>query len=335
MFKKGFISVLSSQPLLNVGSKFFANSVPVFMLHRFNVPGVGMKYTDSLHSIESLEFALSWLRKNKYSLVSVDDVANAIANGITLPKRSVAFTLDDGFWDQFEASAELFARYDCPATYYIATGFIEKNIWFWDSKAEYLFSKGSESRVATLDEHSTLFNKGDSPQLKLSKFIRWLKTLSYQDIERELKSLATFFNIELPTHAPSEYAPADWATIIAAQKNGLKIGAHTHAHPILSNESSSTATREMAMSRDIILKKVGACSDVFCYPVGRHQDFTLREERIAQQQGYIGAVSAIPGCSDLRKSDELFRIPRFGFPSNMEDFIQYASWIEPLKASLR
>lgn len=306
------------------------------MLHRFKLEGAGTKYGADLHDVNLLESALQWLKKKGYAFISVDDIAQAMQNGKPLPQKSVAFTLDDGYWDQFESSVELFAQYDCPATYYIATGFVEKEVWFWDSKVEYLFAHADAKKIEHIHTYYPVLKmEGACVQQKISKFIASLKFLNYEAIEVSLAQLAQQLEVEIPQQAPQEFAPADWSTIKAAKQKGMVIGAHTHRHPLLSRETEDSVVSEITQSHDIIQSKVGECSKVFCYPVGRAQDFGAREEAIVKRLGYSGAVSAIARCCDVRKQDELYRIPRFGFPGTKEDFIQYATWIEPFKNSIR
>ncbi len=67
------------------------------------------------------ETQLTTLLAKNYTVVSLDQVAAALAGRATLPSKPVAITFDDGFADQLQA-ADLLAKYRLPATFYIITG---------------------------------------------------------------------------------------------------------------------------------------------------------------------------------------------------------------------
>jgi peptidoglycan/xylan/chitin deacetylase (PgdA/CDA1 family) len=113
------------------------------------------------------------------------------------------------------------------------------------------------------------------------------------------------------------------------------VGAHTYSHPVLSREDDETSKNEIERSKLDVTKQLQNPSKVFCYPVGRHQDFSKREIDYVNSMGYIAGISSEPGAMDMRAEESLFSMPRFSYPSTKEDFIQYATWIESFKNQLR
>jgi peptidoglycan/xylan/chitin deacetylase (PgdA/CDA1 family) len=86
-----------------------------------------------------------------------------------------------------------------------------------------------------------------------------------------------------------------WEEVRALSTESLiTIGSHTITHPFLSRMSNSDVQREIVDSKRIIEDKIGAVIQYFCYPSG---DFTLREQKHAQQAGYKAAVSVAPGVN--------------------------------------
>jgi peptidoglycan/xylan/chitin deacetylase (PgdA/CDA1 family) len=72
-----------------------------------------------------LEKRLSYLRRHGYELVGLEELFRRLAGEGAPLRRVVAFTIDDGYLEHATIAASLFARYDCPVTTFVATGFVD------------------------------------------------------------------------------------------------------------------------------------------------------------------------------------------------------------------
>jgi peptidoglycan/xylan/chitin deacetylase (PgdA/CDA1 family) len=90
-----------------------------------------------------------------------------------------------------------------------------------------------------------------------------------------------------------------------AREPGISIGSHTVTHPFLSRIDQSSAASEIAGSREIIARQLGAPADFFCYPSG---DLTRREMQLVAAAGYRAAVSVAPGVN--RSGADLYALRR-------------------------
>jgi peptidoglycan/xylan/chitin deacetylase (PgdA/CDA1 family) len=308
MIKKLIVNSLASGPLVALGGKVFRQYVPIFMLHRFKCDEIGING----HKEGSLIFALEFLRKHKFNFLSIDDIVKSMVDNEPLPERSIAFSLDDGYWDQVEVAGHTFASYDCPATYFVVTGFVNGDLWLWDSKIHYLIESLSAKQSVKLEEMFPHLNiSGGNSYSIASKIVVELSVLTKIEIDSTIASLKDM------------------------ERMGLKIGAHTYSHPLLSRESELVAKQEMLRSKQDLALHIDRPSEVFCYPTGRDQDFGNREIKFAQELGFTGAVSAIPGLVDTLHDESHYALPRYGFPDNREGFIQYATWIESFNSLVR
>jgi peptidoglycan/xylan/chitin deacetylase (PgdA/CDA1 family) len=319
-------------PLTKLGGNLYRDNVPVFMLHRMACRDLGVNG----HAPELIRESLSFLRKKKFNFVTIDDVANAITSGKSLPQNSVAFTLDDGYFDQIDIATDIFAEFDCPATYYVSTGFIAGDLWYWNDKIEYLVEHCPRERIATLISLYPHLNLNGKTRQQITDVITedaTLKTLS--EMERKASEVATEIGIDLPLSAPEKYKPATWSKLKEIEKRGMVIGAHTYSHCILSRETDERSKFEIERSCSDLSVHLESPSQVFCYPVGRTQDFGVREVNYVKELGCTSATSSLPGAVDVKDRASLFAIPRFSFPDTREDFFQYATWIESFKTQLR
>jgi peptidoglycan/xylan/chitin deacetylase (PgdA/CDA1 family) len=332
MIKKLIVNSLASGPLVALGGKVFRQYVPIFMLHRFKCDEIGING----HKEGSLIFALEFLRKHKFNFLSIDDIVKSMVDNEPLPERSIAFSLDDGYWDQVEVAGHTFASYDCPATYFVVTGFVNGDLWLWDSKIHYLIESLSAKQSVKLEEMFPHLNiSGGNSYSIASKIVVELSVLTKIEIDSTIASLAKELEVEIPDNAPDKYRATTWQRLKDMERMGLKIGAHTYSHPLLSRESELVAKQEMLRSKQDLALHIDRPSEVFCYPTGRDQDFGNREIKFAQELGFTGAVSAIPGLVDTLHDESHYALPRYGFPDNREGFIQYATWIESFNSLVR
>ena len=319
-------------PLVTIGNKLYGHKTPIFMLHRMASSTFGVKG----HDPALLRFSLEFLRKHKFNLVTIDDIAHSVKTKKPLPAKSVAFTIDDGYFDQVAIATNIFAEFDCPATFYVATGFVQGDLWYWSDKIQFIVEN---SNAQQLEQLCILFpnltSVSKSKESLTSQINEALKLCSLVEINRLITAAADMTGIELPSLAAEKYRAASWADLRKIEKRGMMVGAHTYSHPVLSREDDETSKNEIERSTLDVRKQLQTPSKVFCYPVGRQQDFTQREVDCVKSMGYIAGVSSEPGAMDMRAEGSLFSIPRFSYPDTKDDFIQYATWIESFKNQLR
>src|ERR1700687_2210294 len=105
----------------------------VFMLHRFR----DKERRVGGHAPDSVRSGLEYLRREHYELLPLDEIFRRLAGDGTGLARAIAFTMDDGYLDQAEIGASLFAEFDCPVTTFVSTGFLDRQVWLWWDRVEY------------------------------------------------------------------------------------------------------------------------------------------------------------------------------------------------------
>ncbi len=108
----------------------------IFMLHRFPVPELGVEG----HDLAALRRNLAYLRKERYDLISLEEMFRRFREGVPL-KKAIAFTIDDGYFDNAHIGGPVFAEFDCPVTTFVTTGFLDGKIWFWWDKLTTIFER--------------------------------------------------------------------------------------------------------------------------------------------------------------------------------------------------
>ena len=320
MLYQAAINLLTSRPVCKLMQPLRKSVVPVFLLHRFADESRGIKG----HSQAQLEAALTYLKRNDYTVVSVRQLVEALVS------------LDDGFYDQAKTALPVFESYQAPVTLFLATDMQDQRYWSWDYKLEYVFKHTSYQSLeldlgggATPETFANSEDKRD-----LVRALRNLnKRLPNQAAESSVKHIAERLEVNLPDEAPDEYQPITWEQARSLESRYTEFGPHTQRHPILAQVSDEQAKKEIIGSWKALQTNITNPVPVFCYPSGREGiDFGAREQEIVKQSGLIGAFSADPGYVHLtRTNNNLFALKRFSFPDDIARFKQYCSWLEYAK----
>lgn len=335
-FKELSINMLTSRPIQRMMQPIRNQVVPIFMLHRF----ADTRRDINGHSVELLKQALAYLKSHGYTIVSIRQLIAALQGGLPLPPSAVAFSMDDGFYDQIQYAVPLFIEYEAPVTLFLATDMMDGDYWSWDYQLEYAIHRTCENSFST---------EIDGDLLHFSLKTRELRKLCVRQLRYHLKQLShplaiscTFqlakqLSVSIPDKAPEPYQPITWDQVRQYESNIVEFGPHTKTHCILSKLSEADATDEIAGSWQRLSKEVSNPVPVFCYPTGRQGlDFGDREQSIVKKLGLQGGLSADPGFVEIRNpsSRNCFALKRFSFPETLTDFKQYCSWLEKAKETL-
>lgn len=101
-----------------------------------------------------------------------------------------------------------------------------------------------------------------------------------------------------------------WEHVREMNANGVRFGAHTLDHPILSRLSEGDARRQIRGSRTRIETQLDTPVTDFAYPNGRSVDFDATTKRILGEEGFRCAVTTIGGANDA--SSDPFTLRRVG-----------------------
>ena len=310
----------------------------VFMMHRFRDGEPGATGVD----VTQLRKSLAYLRKNAYELISLEELMRRLDGRGPRLRGAVAFTVDDGYLDQAELGAPVFAEFDCPVTTFVTTGFLDGTLWLWWDKIEYIFERTRRSSLAVQLGETTLRYDLDtefSPAASCADFVERCKSVPDAEKHLAISRLAEEANVDLPDGAPAKYAPMTWEHVRRCEEQTMAFGAHTVSHPILSQAQPEKARTEIEESWRRVREEARNPVPIFCYPSGRVDDFGAREIETLERLGFLGALSAEAGFADplsfQRGPQRRFEISRMPFPEDLSVIAQYAGGIERFKQSVR
>lgn len=313
-------------------NKYFAGIVPIFMLHRLSNKDKGFEE----EYINHVKWCLNYVRANNYIPVSLKDLLGTYASGRPIPPKTVVFTIDDGFYDQYDIGASLFSEFDVPLTCFVITDFLDEKLWPWDDQISYILNKTNcDFFDLNLPNNERLSFK-HSPCRESINVNLLRENLKLQDQSQLYSWLKLFYGIakvEVPAKIPEGYKPMSWSDAQRFIDSGHHIAPHTKTHRILSRLSDKESEIEILGSHIRVHEKLTGACDVFAYPTGRIEDYTKKNMSVIRKSSLIGAVATQPGYFSLN-SDQC-AIPRFSLPITKFDFIQYLSFFEELKNKIR
>ncbi len=308
----------------------------VFMMHRIEDPAQGIPG----HSMQFVESMLQRLRRQNCRLVSLSELITDLNCGAPPKGYSVAFTFDDGTYDQAEIAAPLFRRYDCPATIFLITGFIDQTLWPWDDQIAYVFRFTTRTSVTIRAGSQTLFYdlRTSAQRVSAVEDLRTrCKSMAQPELLAVLDALPDATELAIPERAPRAYAPMSWEDARSLERTGLfSFGPHSVSHQILTGMSSEDAQSEITGSWQRMRHELAKPLPIFNFPSGF---FGTREIEFLRDAGFSAFVTSGAGyvrsCQDQECGGLPRRLDRFVFPETLEDFLQYSTWIEWGKARLR
>jgi peptidoglycan/xylan/chitin deacetylase (PgdA/CDA1 family) len=224
-----------------------------------------------------------------------------------LPRRALTITFDDGYADNAEVALPILRRLDIPATFFIATGFLDGGRMWNDSVIECI--RGC--RLERVDLGA--FGLGEqvlgdvaSRRRLIDQVLPHIKYASLSAREQALSALH-----EACGRPP---LPADLmmttAQVQALHAAGMEIGGHTVHHPILTELSDDEAEHEIATGRARLQQITCAPVDVFAYPNGKPgRDYGPQHVAMVRRLGFACAVSTAPGV--VRAESAAHEWPRF------------------------
>jgi peptidoglycan/xylan/chitin deacetylase (PgdA/CDA1 family) len=250
---------------------------------------------------------LGWLSQ-WFRVLPLDTALAALKAG-ELPARAAAITFDDGYADNHDVALPLLQRHGTPATFFIATGFLDGGRMWNDSVIEAV----RRTRLATLDLRG-LGIEGteqigvDGLAARRAAIEQLLPRIKYLEPERRqaaVAALATRAETELPTDLM-----LTTPQVRAMRAAGMQIGAHTVSHPILARLPHAEARREIEQGRADLERAIGEPVPLFAYPNGKPgTDYTPACRDLVQELGFAAAVSTSPGAA--RAGSDRWQIPRF------------------------
>lgn len=252
----------------------------------------------------AFEQTVQWL-KAWFNVLPLDEAVTRLRER-SLPARAAAITFDDGYADNFLVALPILKRHDLPATFFVATGYLDGGRMWNDTIIEAL-RHCAKSRLDLSNEGLGVheLNSAEDVRKAISGILNDVK---YRDPERRkqaVEHVAAVAGCRLPSDLMMTSEQ-----VRAMRREGMSIGAHTVTHPILARIDADPVRSEVLESKQFLESLLQERVGLFAYPNGKPTvDYRARDVATMRGLDFDAAVTTAWGVADARS--DLMQLPRF------------------------
>jgi peptidoglycan/xylan/chitin deacetylase (PgdA/CDA1 family) len=261
-----------------------------------------------------------------YQFISLADAVDIVAGRKPPIRNALVLTFDDGYRNNVLEALPVLDKYAAPATFYIASGFVETGRSFWIDRLDYALQMAPQA-VRLIEAEGQAFDLRDLDRASLSEGYRRLRLHIKARAKNDEAMLKQFDSISSALESKAASAIVDvidsdpfasvvtWNQLAEAGRAGVEIGSHTVDHLRLTAVPAGTVERQLVDSREEIADRTGQNCSHFCYPNG---DFDGAVARQVRDAGYESAVTTSKGLNQV--GHDLMTLRRFPMPGNTDAF---------------
>jgi peptidoglycan/xylan/chitin deacetylase (PgdA/CDA1 family) len=259
-----------------------------------------------------LDRTIRALKRWNYDIVSIDEVCR---RAVTLAsRRRFACLTFDGIYKDVAASAyPVLAQHQVPFTVYVPTAFPDGIGEAWWLALEQVIAQ--ERRVSLMmgrnEMHFSIPTMAAKHQL-YDHLSAWMRSLEPADLSAAIRDLCTRYAVDLA--ALSREASLDWRDLAMLSADPrVTIGGATVNFPVLANMKDAAAFREMTMGKAVMEAALRRDARHFAYPFGDLKSWQRRHMTMAEDAGFVSAVSTVPGIIEPAGNTPLLALPRMSW----------------------
>jgi len=279
-----------------------ARSLSILIYHRV-VPEPDPLVPETVCAAE-FEWHLGVLHR-WFNVLSLGEATARLRNG-TLPVRMACITFDDGYEDNVTVPLPRLRRRGLPATFFLATSFIDGGRMWNDSVIETVRrSPGDVLDARALGLGMIPVGSIDLRRQAIGSLLGAIKYLPPEERQARVHELAGQAGADLPSDLMMTREQ-----VRQLQASGMEVGAHTVTHPILASVESQRARKEIEECKNELEAITGTRISLFAYPNGKPgRDYRAEHVDMVKRLGFEAAVSTAWGVAHA--TSDPFQLPRF------------------------
>jgi len=261
---------------------------------------------------EFLDRTICALKRWEYDIVSMNEVCR---RAVTLPeeRRFVSLTFDGAYKDLMAFGYPVLSRHAVPFALYVPTAFPDGVGEAWWLVLEEVI--GRESYISLMvdgtEQHFTVTTTAEKCEL-YAFLAEWMSSLAPSELSAVINDLCHRYSVDLARL--SREAFMDWSDLARLAADPLvTIGSATVNYPVLANLKDPAAAREITMGKAVAENAFQRRIRHLAYPFGTGSAFRRAHVVMAEEAGFVSAVSTIPGVVEAEGRTNLHVLPRIAW----------------------
>jgi peptidoglycan/xylan/chitin deacetylase (PgdA/CDA1 family) len=324
-----FLRVCDALGLFRLSTILYARRLQILCYHGFQLVDECRFRPQLFISRDTFTGRLQHLVREGVVVLPLGEALTRMWNG-TLPRRSLAITIDDGFKSTLSVAAPILLRFHLPATVYVTTYYMEKNVPVFRLAMQYLFWRASArpldqvtlDLLAALDaqladqhsaQSSTACASPDRRESKVALPQAAAHQLTWNLIQRGealnseserqslLREVGRILADTICLDELQSLSIMSGEEVCSLARQGFDIQLHTHRHRFPSHDRS-IACQEIVQNQSRLEAITGRKAKHFCYPSGI---FASSQWAWLQELGIESATTCLSGLNTART-------PRYG-----------------------
>lgn len=251
----------------------------VLTYHHVEDPAADSPFDPGVADAQPAQFQRQMELVARYgTALTIDQLVGIVCHGERPPKNPILITFDDGYRSCLEIATPILRKVGIPATFFIATRFIEERRLFWWERVNVVLDRaragGLRGDVA-LPGHPVRVSVGEGPLGTADAVVaitRYIKDTHGLDIEGFLGELVAACRVEWTPSEERRLADQlimTWDDVRALAAAGMDVESHTRSHRVLQTVPFPELSDELAGSRRDLERELGRPVRAIAYPVGR------------------------------------------------------------------
>lgn len=240
-----------------------------------------------------------------FNVMPLHDALRALDEG-RLPPRTVCITFDDGYRSVHDLALPILRKFNLPATVFVTSGFVGVDAGnMWNDRIIHAVQSLPPGTLDLSDiglECYSLRSLEERKQtaLRLTEAGKYLPPSERDSLVERLDRMSGMHHDALMLTSEM---------LVALDRNGVEIGAHTISHPILTSLDDDSARLEIVSGKRQLEALVGKTVRLFAYPNGKvGQDYDARHVEMVRQAGFFAAFTTAVGA--ITGDQDRFQLPR-------------------------
>jgi peptidoglycan/xylan/chitin deacetylase (PgdA/CDA1 family) len=222
-----------------------------------------------------------------------------------LPPGAVCVTFDDGYADNLTQALPILQRHGIPATFFIATGYLNGGRMWNDTVVEAVrAAHGDHLDLQAIGLGRLPLGDGAARRATIEHILKSIKHRPAAQREQAMRHVVE----QVGKPLPCDLMLTD-AQLLALHRSGMEIGGHTAHHPILATLPAEAAREEIVAGRERLVELLRAPVTLFAYPNGKPtRDYRPEHVQMVREAGFTAAVSTADGVAG--RGCDPFQLPR-------------------------